>query len=76
MCHIVNFHWLSNFTYGYVYISIVLSQFMPPAPSLIVTKGCSVCLHVHCCPVDRFNSTIFRDFNIILTEPPCATASY
>ena len=28
--HAVNFHWLSNFTYGNVYVSVLLSQFTLP----------------------------------------------
>ena len=30
--HTANFHWLSNFTYGNMYVSILLSQFIPPSP--------------------------------------------
>ena len=28
------FHWLSNFTYGIVYVSMLLSQLVPPSPYL------------------------------------------
>ena len=31
--HTENLHWLSNFTYGNVYISMLLSQYIPPSPS-------------------------------------------
>ena len=30
--HTANFHWLSNFTYGNIYVSLLLSQFVPPSP--------------------------------------------
>ena len=30
--HIENSHRLSSFTYGYVYVSMLLSQFVPPSP--------------------------------------------
>ena len=33
------FPWLSNFTYGSVYVSMLLSQFVPPSPSLPVSKS-------------------------------------
>ena len=31
--HTVNFYWLSNFTNCNVYVSMLLSQFVPPCPS-------------------------------------------
>ena len=39
----VNFHWLSNFIYGTVYVSLLLSQLIPPSPSHLHP---SVCLYV------------------------------
>ena len=33
--HTANFHWLSNFTYGNVYISILLSQFVLGSKDLL-----------------------------------------
>ena len=32
--HTVNSHWLSNFTYSNVFVSVLLSQFIPTSPSL------------------------------------------
>ena len=32
--HTANFHWLSNFMYGIVYVSMLLSQLVPPSPYL------------------------------------------
>ena len=29
--HTANFHWLSNSTYAHVYVSMLLSQFIPPS---------------------------------------------
>ena len=37
--HTANSPWLSNFTYGSVYVSMLLSQFVPPSPSLPVSKS-------------------------------------
>ena len=59
--HTENFHWLSNFAYGNAYISALLSQFVPPCPSLWCPQICSLCLHLYCCPPDRLISTIFLD---------------
>ena len=39
LCHIVNSHWLSNFTHGNVYVSMLLSSFVPPSPPPTVSKG-------------------------------------
>ena len=50
------------FTYCNVYASILLSQFVPASPSPTgPTKVCSLCLCSHCCPANRFISTIFLD---------------
>ena len=37
--HTENFHWLSNFTYGNVYVSVLLSQFIPPFSSPSVSRS-------------------------------------
>ena len=60
--HTASFHWLSNFTYGNVYVSVLLSQFVPSSPPATVSTGCSLCLCLHCRPSNRFISTIFLDF--------------
>ena len=39
LSHTANFHWLSNFTYSNVYVSTLLSQFIPPSPSLAVSSS-------------------------------------
>ena len=57
--HTVNFHWLSNFTSGNVYVSMLLSQFVPPFPSPPCPQVCSLFLWLHCCPASRFMGTIF-----------------
>ena len=33
LCHSENFHWLSNFVYSNIYVSMLLSQFVPPSLS-------------------------------------------
>ena len=37
--HTVNFYWLSNFTNCNVYVSMLLSQFVPPTSSPAVTRS-------------------------------------
>ena len=32
LCHRADFHWLSHFTFGYVYVSVLLSQFTITSP--------------------------------------------
>ena len=51
-----NSHWLSNFTYGNVYISMLLSEFIPLSPFTIVSTVCSLCLCLLCCHV----STVYQ----------------
>ena len=38
MRHTASFHWLSNFTYGKVYVSMLSSQSIPPSPVVHTTK--------------------------------------
>ena len=45
----LNFNWLSNFTYGNVYVSMLLSQFFPPSPS--TQPPTPVCVHKSLCRV-------------------------
>ena len=49
------------FTYGTGYVSMLLSQFMPPSPFPTVSTICSLCLCLYCFPVNRFISIIFLD---------------
>ena len=49
------------FPYGSVYVSMILSPFRPPSPSSTVSTTLFSCLHLHCCPANKFISTIFLD---------------
>ena len=43
-----------------MHVSMPLSEFIPPSPSpTVFDKVCSLCLRLHCCPENRFISTIF-----------------
>ena len=53
LCHIANLHWLSNFTYGNVYVSLLLSQFIPPLLTCLCPHVCSLCLHLRYRWVDK-----------------------
>ena len=46
----------AHFTDDNVYVSTPLSQFIPLSPSPTVSTG----LHLHCCPANRFISTILK----------------
>ena len=47
-------------TDGSAYVSTVLSPLVPPSPSPAPQVCESVlCLHLHCCPANRFISTVF-----------------
>ena len=62
LCHTANFQRLSNSTHGNVYVSMLLSQFIPPSPSTLwCSQVCSLCLHLHLCPANRLISTLFLD---------------
>ena len=43
--HTADSHWLSIFTHG-VYVSTLLSQFVPPFPPPLYPQVCSPCLHL------------------------------
>ena len=60
LSHTANSHWLC-ILHMVMYVSVVLSQFVPPSPSPTVTTSLFLCLHPHCCPANRFISTIFLD---------------
>ena len=42
-------------------LHMLLSQFVPPAPSPLCPHVDSLCLHLYSCPADRFFCTIFLD---------------
>ena len=48
-------------TYGSVYTSVLLSQFVPPAPSRLVSISLSHHLCLYSCLTNRFTNTIFLD---------------
>ena len=49
------------FTYDNAYVSMLLSQFIPPIPPVLCPRVCSLCLRLHCCPANGFIRTIFLD---------------
>ena len=61
-----NFHWLSNFAYGNVYVSVLLSQFIPLSPSPTVstslfsmsTSPLLPCRGVHHYHLSRFHTYV------------------
>ena len=50
------------FTHDSAHMSVPLSQFVPPSSSPTVFTVCSLCLHLHSFPANRFISTVFLDF--------------
>ena len=50
-----------RFTYGNVYASMLLSQFIPPSSSLLCLQVCSLGLCLYSCSANRFISTIVLD---------------
>ena len=56
-----NFPLVICFTYGKVYVSVLLSQFGPPSPYPVVSKVCSLCLRLYSCPTNMFIGTVFLD---------------
>ena len=50
------------FAYGNVYVSMVLSQFVPPVSFPSYVHKSSLCLRLHCYPANRFVSSIFLDY--------------
>ena len=49
------------FIHGSVYMSILISQFIPPSPSLLCPQVRYLYLHLCSCPGSRFICTIFLD---------------
>ena len=60
-------------TYGNVYVSMLLSQFVPPSPSPICPQVCSLSLYSW--PTNRFISMIFLDFICMLINNICFSLS-
>ena len=50
--------WLSVLLMA-MYVSTLLSQFIPPSSSLLFPQACSLCLQLYYCPANRFIGTIF-----------------
>jgi len=48
LCYTANSHWLSDFTHGDVYVSMLLSQFVPPSPprSVFTSLFSYVCVSI------------------------------
>ena len=42
------------FTHGTIHVSMLVSPFISLSPFPTVSKVCSVCLCLHCCPANRF----------------------
>ena len=57
---LINFHWLSNFTYGNIYVLMLLSQFV--LPSLSPTVSTSLC-SVSC--IAETNATLQTNYTSI-----------
>ena len=57
--HTANSNWLSILQMVMHIFSVLLFQFFHLFPSPTVSQVCSLCLHLHCCPANRFISTIF-----------------
>ena len=49
------------FTYGNTHVSMLLSQIIPPCPSPLCPKVCSLSRSLLCCPASRIISTVFLD---------------
>ena len=60
--HTANSNWLSILQMVMHIFSVLLFQFFHLFPSPTVSQVCSLCLHLHCCPANRFISTIFLDY--------------
>ena len=62
LCHAANSHLLSILhlvMYMFPFYSLNSSH---PLLPLLFPQVSSLCLHLHCCPANRFISTIFLDF--------------
>ena len=57
-----NFPLAICFTYGSLYVSALLSQFVPPSPYPLCPQVHSPGLHLYSCPANKFISTVFLYF--------------
>ena len=56
------FPWAIYFTYGIVNFHVTPSHISPsPSSPTRMSMVCSLCLFLHCCPENKFISTIFLD---------------
>ena len=51
-----------GYPFQYSGLSTLLSWFKPPSPPPTVSKVCSPCLRLHCCPARGFICTIKKSF--------------
>ena len=67
------------FAHGIVYMSVLLSHFIPASPSshCPCPQVCSLRLHIYSCPTNRFISSIFSRFHIYaLIDNICLFLTY
>ena len=75
LCHTANSHLLSILQIVmYMFSSYSLSSF-DPLLRLLCPQVCSLCLHLHCCPANRFIRTIFLDSKHVLIYNICLSLS-
>ena len=64
LSHTANSHWRS-ILHMLIYVSVLLSPFVPPFPPLLscppCPQICSLCLCLHGCPANRFISIVLLD---------------
>ena len=59
LCHTANFTgYFTHGNYMFPYYSLNSSHSLPP---ILCPQVCLLCLHICCCPANRFISTIFLD---------------
>ena len=61
--HTANLHWLFLHMVMYMFQYYSFSSSLSLLPALC-WQVCSLCLHLNCCPANRFISTIYLDSNI------------
>ena len=60
--HTANLYWLFLHMVMYLFQCYSSSSSLSPSPTVMTSL--SLCLHLHCCPANRFVSTICLDSNI------------